>query len=277
MIDTLRTLAQPYSHYLMAHRDLVIVLMGLIVMWTVGHDLLTRWRNERLNRDLAGNRTDGRSVVRRTYAATGVAEKAAEPEPAGGLPPIRGGRTYARNLGNALQKAGMGPAPVYTPPTPAGWGPGPMPAPGRGTPPPTYAPPSPPWATPAPPMQPAGPQPAGAPAGVGPWPTYVPPAGPVPGQPPQPAHPFFQPPFQLPFHHAAPAAPPEMPPVAAPAPGPGVPLSEPVPPPLPSYVPAPPTMAAAPAPAPVNSNSEMKAASLICRDQFPVIGNLTEQ
>ncbi len=251
MIDTLRTLAQPYSHYLMAHRDLVIVLMGLIVMWTVGHDLLTRWRNERLNRDLAGNRTDGRSVVRRTYAATGVAEKAAEPEPAGGLPPVRGGRTYARNLGNALQKAGMGPAPVYTPPTPAGWGPGPMPAPGRGTPPPTYAPPSVPWATPAPPMQPTGPQPAGAPAGVGPWPTYVPPAGPVPGQPPQPAHPFFQPPFQLPFQHAAPAAPPDMPPVAAPASGPRVPLSEPVPPPLASYVPAPPTMAAASAPAPV--------------------------
>src|SRR2546425_2920964 len=149
MIDTLRTLAQPYTHYLMAHRDLVIVLMGLIVMWTVGHDLLTRWRNERLNRDLAGGRTDSRSS-----AVMARAERAAEPESAGGLPPVRGGRTYARNLGNALQKAGIGPAPVYTPPAPAGWGSGPAPAPGRGTPPPTYAPPSPPWATPAPPMQP---------------------------------------------------------------------------------------------------------------------------
>jgi len=49
MIDTVRTLAQPYSHYLMSHRDLVIVLMGLVVMWTVGHDLLTRWRNQRLS------------------------------------------------------------------------------------------------------------------------------------------------------------------------------------------------------------------------------------
>src|SRR3989442_1046608 len=54
MIDTVRTLAQPYSHYLMSHRDLVIVLMGLVVMWTVGHDLLTRWRIQRLNRDEAG-------------------------------------------------------------------------------------------------------------------------------------------------------------------------------------------------------------------------------
>ena len=58
MIDTVRTLAQPYSHYLMSHRDLVIVLMGLVVMWTVGHDLLTRWRIQRLNRDEAGGRTD---------------------------------------------------------------------------------------------------------------------------------------------------------------------------------------------------------------------------
>ena len=146
MIDTVRTLAQPYSHYLMSHRDLVIVLMGLVVMWTVGHDLLTRWRIQRLNRDEAGGRTDSRSVVRRPYATTAPGEKAAEPEPAGGLPPIRGGRTYARNLGNALQKAGMGPAPVYTPPAPVGWGSGPTPAPGRGTPPPMYAPPSPPWA-----------------------------------------------------------------------------------------------------------------------------------
>src|SRR5207245_1171726 len=127
MIDTVRTLAQPYSHYLMSHRDLVSVLMGLVVMWTVGHDLLTRWRIQRLNRDEAGGRTDPRSVVRRTYATAAKAEKAAEPEPAGGLPPIRGGRTYARNLGNALQKAGIGPTPVYTPPAPAGWGAGPPP------------------------------------------------------------------------------------------------------------------------------------------------------
>ncbi len=250
MIDTVRTLAEPYSHYLMSHRDLVIVLMGLVVMWTVGHDLLTRWRIQRLNRDEAGGRTDSRSVVRRTYATTAPGEKAAEPEPAGGLPPIRGGRTYARNLGNALQKAGIGPTPVYTPPAPAGWGAGPTASPGRGAPPPTYAPPpSPPWATPGPPMQqPAGPRPAPAPAGAGPWPTYVPPAGPAPAPP---SHPFFQPPFQLPFQQAASAAPPAMPPVAAPAPAPSVPLSEPVPPPLPTYVPTPVAMTAAPAPAPV--------------------------
>lgn len=250
MIDTVRTLAQPYSHYLMSHRDLVIVLMGLVVMWTVGHDLLTRWRIQRLNQDQAGGRTDSRSVVRRTYATAAKAEKAPEPEPAGGLPPIRGGRTYARNLGNALQKAGIGPTPVYTPPAPAGWGAGPTAAPGRGAPPPSYAPPAPPWATPGPPMQPAGPRPAPGPAGAGPWPTYVPPAGPVPGQPSQPSQPFFQPPFQLPFQQAAHAAPPS-PPVAAPAPAPSVPLSEPVPPPLPTYVPAPAAMAAGPAPAPV--------------------------
>jgi CheY-like chemotaxis protein len=248
MIDTVRTLAQPYSHYLMAHRDLVIVLMGLVVMWTVGHDLLTRWRNQRLTQDMAG-RGDPRSVVRRTYATTATAEKAAEPEAAGALPPVRGGRTYARNLGNALQKAGMGPAPIYTPPAPVGWGSGPSPAPGRGAPPPTYAPPSPPWATPAPvPMQPGPPRPAPAPGGATPWPTYAPPGGPVPGQPQQPSHPFFQPPFQLPFQQAAPAAPPAMPPVAAPAPAPQVPLSEPVPPPLPSYIPAPAPVAAAAAP-----------------------------
>ncbi|TMD05871.1 MAG: response regulator [Chloroflexi bacterium] len=252
MIDTVRTLAQPYSHYLMSHRDLVIVLMGLVVMWTVGHDLLTRWRIQRLNRDEAGGRTDPRSVVRRTYATAAKAEKAAEPEPAGGLPPIRGGRTYARNLGNALQKAGIGPTPVYTPPAPAGWGAGPMAAPGRGAPPPQYAPPpAPPWATPGPPMQqPVGPRPAPAPAGAGPWPTYVPPAGPAPASPAQPSHPFFQPPFQLPFQQAASAAPPAMPPVGA-APALGVPLSEPVPPPLPTYAPTPVAMTAGPASAPV--------------------------
>src|SRR5713101_1946659 len=177
MIDTVRTLAEPYSHYLMSHRDLVIVLMGLVVMWTVGHDLLTRWRIQRLNRDEAGGRTDSRSVVRRPYATTAPGEKAAEPEP-------------------------------------AGWGAGPTASPGRGAPPPTYAPPpSLPWATPGPPMQqPAGPRPAPAPAGAGPWPTYVPPAGPAPAPP---SHPFFQPPFQLPFQQAASTAPPAMPPIAA--------------------------------------------------------------
>src|SRR2546425_4182685 len=118
MIDTVRTLAEPYSHYLMSHRDLVIVLMGLVVMWTVGHDLLTRWRIQRLNRDEAGGRTDSRSVVRRTYAAAAKAEKAAEPEPAGGPPPIRRGPTHPRNPGKAPQKAGIGPTPVYTPPPP---------------------------------------------------------------------------------------------------------------------------------------------------------------
>src|SRR2546428_376663 len=92
MIDTVRTLAQPYSHYLMSHRDLVIVLMGLVVMWTVGHDLLTRWRIQRLNRDEAGGRTDPPSVARRTHATAAKAEKAAEPAPAGGRargPPAR--------------------------------------------------------------------------------------------------------------------------------------------------------------------------------------------
>jgi len=254
MIDTLRTLAQPFSHWLMAHRDVTIIVMGLFLMWTTGQALLSRWRNQRLDRDLAATRGDSRSVVRRSYAPAGVPPSKAAPaeaESTTGLPPIKGGRTYARNLGNALQKAGMGPAPVYSPPTPTGWGPGPVPSPGRPTPaaPPTYTVPAPPWASPAQPVPPSGPRPMPASAPAGPWPTYVPPGGPGhPGtQSPQMAPPPYGAPGQFgpavaqpQFPHPAPYAMPA--PAAPPAPAPpspfaGVPLSEPVPPPLPTFAP----------------------------------------
>lgn len=266
MIDTLRTLAQPYSHWLMSHRDTTIVVMGLVLMWTAGQALLMHWRNQRLHRDLTESRTDSRVVMRRNYTPAGTPAgraAASEPESTSGLPPVRGGRTYARNLGNALQKAGMAPTPVYSPPTPVGWGPGPAPTPGRGAPPgpPAYAAPTLPWASPAQPVQPSSPRPMPAPSGGSPWPTYVPPAG--PGQPaspsPQPAMPFYtpgpagpdisQPPSGPPVQYGMPVPPPTLP-QAAPAPLAGVPLSEPVPPPLPSYAPASPPVQAWNPPAP---------------------------
>src|SRR5439155_537059 len=119
----------------------------------------------------------------------------------GALPPVKGGRTYARNLGTALQKAGISGPQIYSPPTPAGWAPNanpaqagpPQPQPGMASP---YATPNAPWAAPTPPP----PSPWGFPAGAG---------RPMPGAQPGQA-PFYQP------QPAPPMGPPQAPPPSGP-------------------------------------------------------------
>ena len=206
----------PYSHLIFANRDKVIVVLALVLGWTVIQLLVARWRTERLERDLVAARANqSTSSARPRHMPAQLAEEAAA-DAAGVLPPIKGGRSYARNLGTALQKAGIpasGPQ-IYSPPVPAGWNPNtgnnqpnPMPAPMQ---PPTYAP-QPAWG--AQPGQPAAPW--GYPAGANRAPFGPPPSGPLPGpyapqMPPTPAQNPGQPyppsfpqagpaPFQQPF------------------------------------------------------------------------------
>ena len=195
----------PYSHLIFANRDKVIVVLALVLGWTVIQLLVARWRTERLQRDLTAARSSqSTSPARARHMPAQLAEEApAEP---GGLPPIKGGRSYARNLGSALQKAGIPAASpqIYSPPVPAGWSPNtganppaPMPAPMQ---PPTYAPQAAPWGqAPAQPQAPwpyaaGGNRPAfGAPPG-GPMPSPYPPL-PAGGTGPVPSQPYAQQPF----------------------------------------------------------------------------------
>ncbi len=162
----------PYSHWVFGHRNTVIVFLCLALFFTALHALVSHWRAQRLEQDLRDAQRNASRAGERRYSA-----RSEEPiEQAPGLPPVRGGRTYARNLGTALQKAGMaaGPPaplgpPIYSPPAPGGWTPNMQ---GSQHPQPPYAPPPPPWAAPAP----------GAPS----WP-YPPPIGPVRAPAPAPA------------------------------------------------------------------------------------------
>src|SRR5213593_4536996 len=138
----------PFSHLIFANRDKVIVLLAVLLGWFTIQLLISRWRNERLERDLSTAKSGGPGGGGRRYAPSApVEEVRAE---GGALPPVKGGRTYARNLGSALQKAGMS-QPIYSPPTPAGWSPNtsgaqsPQNPAGMGQP---YAPPTAPWGAP---------------------------------------------------------------------------------------------------------------------------------
>ena len=188
----------PFSHLIFANRDKVIVLLAALLAWFTIQLLVTRWRNERLERDLTAAKSAPSSAGGRRYATNAPVEE--PPVESGALPPVKGGRTYARNLGTALQKAGIAGQQIYSPPPPAGWAPNTNPAqpvmgqPGSGAPP--YAPQNVPWAAPtAPPPSPWG-YPAGAGRGMpgpapSPAPFYQP--QPAPQQPPAPAQPFAAP------------------------------------------------------------------------------------
>src|SRR2546425_5509120 len=222
----LQNFLTPFSHLVFANRDKVILLLGLLLAWFTVWLLVTRWRNERLHRDLAAKSAGSTSGGRRYVTNAPVVEEA--PVESGGLPPVKGGRTYARNLGTALQKAGMAPQ-IYSPPSPAGWAPNTGPTqPNAGQPP--YAPPqNVPWAAPV------------APQGS-PWGGY--PAGPgrrMPGPSPTPV-PFYQPQPVPPAPMSQPIAPPPgVPgPYAPPAGSPFAPSSFP---PVTSGPPAPPSFA----------------------------------
>jgi len=207
----------PFSHLVFANRDKVIVLLGALLAWFTIQLLVTRWRNVRLERDLAATKTAPSSSGGRRYAANTQAE---EPPADGGVfPPIKGGRTYARNLGTALQKAGIAGPQIYSPPQPPGWAPNTNPPqlgmsqPGPGSP---YAPQNVPWAAPAgPPASPWG-SPAGPGRGM---PGGAPSAAPFyqPQQPPQPApQPPAGTPLAIPGFYGPPAGSPYGPPAGSP-------------------------------------------------------------
>src|SRR5438045_3408351 len=222
----------PFSHLIFANRDKVIVLLAALLAWFTIQLLITRWRNERLERDLSAAKTGGSAPSGRRYATSAPVEEAhAE---GGALPPVKGGRTYARNLGTALQKAGMSGPAIYSPPTPAGWTPNtnpqagpPQPQPGMA---PPYATPNAPWAVPTqPPPAPWGFPTAGRPM-PGPQPNQAPfyqpqpppsqPMGSPQSPPPVPALYGPPPPFGQPAYPAASSGPAAPAPFSAP---PGIP------------------------------------------------------
>jgi CheY-like chemotaxis protein len=233
----------PFSHLLFANRDKAIVGLGILLGWFTIQLLIARWRNERLQRDLAAAKSAPSGSSSRRYAPSLQAE---EPPPAesGALPPVKGGRTYARNLGTALSKAGISSSQqIYSPPSPQGWAPSSnagqpgMGQPTQGAP---YAPPNTPWGAPAPQQQAPWGYPGGPgrpPQSPGPAPFYQPQA-PQPQQQPAPLPPmntppsapgFFGPPSAPAFSHPA-FAPATSGPTAAPAP-PIAPLGPPMVPP----------------------------------------------
>src|ERR1700731_1798938 len=145
----------PFSHLLFANRDKAIVVLGIVLGWFTIQLLIARWRNERLQRDLAAAKSGSSGSSPRRYAPSLQVEEA--PAESGALPPVKGGRTYARNLRTPLSKAGISSSQqIYSPPSPQGWAPSLNAGqPGMGQPPQgaPYAPPNAPWGAPAPPQQ----------------------------------------------------------------------------------------------------------------------------
>jgi CheY-like chemotaxis protein len=207
-MNGLQDFLTPFSHLIFANRDKVIVALALLLALFTVQLLITRWRNERLERDLAAAKSAPTSHGGRRYATNTPVEE--PPVESGALPPVKGGRTYARNLGTALQKAGIAGPQIYSPPPPPGWAPNTNPPqqgvgqPGPGGSP--YAPQNAPWAAPAaPPPSPWG-FPGGAGRGMpGPMPNQAPyyQPQPVPQQPPQPP----APPAGAPGFYGPPAGP----------------------------------------------------------------------
>src|SRR5690348_7571968 len=89
----------PFSHLVFANRDKVILVLRLCLAWFTRWLRVTRWQNERLHRDLRAAKSAGSSGGggRRYVTNTPVVEEAPV-ESGGALPPVKGGRTYARNL-----------------------------------------------------------------------------------------------------------------------------------------------------------------------------------
>jgi len=225
----LQNFLAPFSHLLFANRNIVIVLLCAGLFGVALDALIHRWRATRLEHDLSTARSGASNPTGRRYVTAQAVEEA--PPESGGLPPVKGGRTYARNLGSALHKAGMSGPQIYSPPTPPGWAPNtnPMqPAPPQPGMAPPYATPNVPWAAPAPPPQAA---PWGYPAGAGrgmpgqlPAPApYYQPSAPPPQPQPQP-QPTGMPQPQAPGLYALPPpAPFGQPTIPAPTSGPGTP------------------------------------------------------
>jgi CheY-like chemotaxis protein len=221
----LQNFLAPFSHLLFANRNLTIGLLCAILFFVAVDALVHRWHRKRLEHELGTARSSGSPSGGRHYATTQAPEET--PVESGGLPPVKGGRTYARNLGTALQKAGMSSPQIYSPPTPPGWAhnAGPVQPAAPPAPPQPYAAPNSPWASqPAPPPSPWGYPPGtgrNMPSGGAPSspPFYQPqPSPPQPAAPPgsmpglygPPGAPptFTPPPFQPATSNAFPPAPP---------------------------------------------------------------------
>src|ERR1700731_2417503 len=210
----------PFSHLLFANRDKAIVVLGIVLGWFTIQLLIARWRNERLQRDLAAAQSGSSGSSPPRHAPRLPGEEA--PAESGALPPVKGGRTYARNLGTALSKAGISSSQqIYSPPSPQGWAPSLNAGqPGMGQPPQgaPYAPPNTPWGAPVPQQQapwgfPGGP--GRPPQSPGQVPFYQPQA-PQPQQQPAPLPPMGTPP-SAPGFYGAPSVPPFSHPAFAPA------------------------------------------------------------
>jgi hypothetical protein len=122
----LQNFLAPFSHLLYANRNFFIILLCLVLFLVAVDALVHRWRTARLQTDLSTARSAASNSGARRYVTAQPVEEA--PAESGGLPPVKGGRTYARNLGSALHKAGMAAPQIYSPPTPAGWAPSANPA-----------------------------------------------------------------------------------------------------------------------------------------------------
>jgi len=285
----------PFSHLLFANRDKAIVGLGILLGWFTIQLLVARWRNERLQRDLTAAKSAPSGSSSRRYAPSLQVDE--PPAESGALPPVKGGRTYARNLGTALSKAGISSSQqIYSPPTPQGWAPSSNAGqPGMGQPPQgaPYPPPNTPWGAPAPQPQAPWAYPSGPgrpPQSPGPVPFYQPQA-PQPQQQPGPLPPmntpptapgFFSPPSAPAFSHPAFA-----PATSGPAPAPAPPIAQPiapntqpvapfgppmVPPMMPPFANQPPP--APPAPEPAASDGSRRGKPKRRRFNFNVLENL---
>src|SRR2546421_8601383 len=117
----LQNFLAPFSHLLFANRNFVIALLCAGFFGVPLVALIHRWRAARLETALSTARSGASTTTGRRYVTGQAVEET--PGESGALPPVKGGRTYARNLGSALHKAGMSGPQIYSPPTPAGWAP----------------------------------------------------------------------------------------------------------------------------------------------------------
>src|SRR5438034_9815301 len=95
----------PFSHLIFANRDKVIVLLAVLLGWFTIQLLISRWRNERLERDLSTAKSVGSAGGGRRFVPSVPADVVRAD--GGALPPDKGGRTYARNFVSSLQQAEM--------------------------------------------------------------------------------------------------------------------------------------------------------------------------
>jgi CheY-like chemotaxis protein len=272
-MSALQNFLAPFSHLLFANRNLTIGLLCFVLFLVALDALIHRWHRKRLEHELAKARSSGSQSTGRRYASGQAPEEASAES--GVLPPVKGGRTYARNLGTALQKAGMAAPQIYSPPTPPGWAQNAGAAQPVAPPPPPqpYAAPNVPWAT-----QPATPaSPWGFPPGAG---RTLP-----PGAPSNPVQPYYQPqpsppppvtpPASVPGLYGPPGAaytPPSFQPATSGAPQAPAPGTLPA---LPSATPAPPAFGQPPIqPEPVAEEGTRRGKPKRRRFTFNVLENL---